>query len=115
MNHNFSSLNMKPLFKYQELRDLLESRFSDPNEGQGQRLQQNRKKDLKAMFLIQQAIHYGVFPLISATEFSHEAWEILQQDYIGDGKVISIKLKTLHHDIEISLMKSNDFFKDDMS
>lgn len=61
--------------------------ISRPGWGLAQRLRENRKKDSKALFLIQQALHDDIFPRISAAETSHEAWEILQQEYMGDKKI----------------------------
>ncbi|XP_015158336.1 uncharacterized protein [Solanum tuberosum] len=106
---------MKTLFKSQELWDLVESEFADPDEGHAQRLRENRKKDSKLLFLIQQALHDDIFPQISAAETSHEAWEILQQEYMGDKKVIAVKLQTLRRDFETLLMKSNESVQDYMS
>jgi len=83
MNYHFWSLKMKTLFKSQELWDLVESGFADPVEGQVQWLHENRKKDSKVLFLIQQDLHDDIFPRISAVETSHETWEILQTGVYG--------------------------------
>lgn len=42
------------------------------------------------MFLIQQAFRDAIFPQISAAESSHEAWEIMYQEYMGYKKVIAL-------------------------
>lgn len=73
---------MKTLFKSQELWDLVENGFPDPDEGHAQHLRENRKKDSKALFLIPQSLHDDIFPRISAAETSNEAWEILQKEYM---------------------------------
>lgn len=78
---------MKTLFKSQELWDLVESGYEDSDPGHAQRLRENRKKDAKALFLIQHALDDDIFPSISAAETSNEAWEILQQEFLGDKKV----------------------------
>ncbi|KAH0724856.1 hypothetical protein KY284_000721 [Solanum tuberosum] len=58
----------------------------NPDEGHAQWLRENRKKDSKVLFLIQQALRDDIFPRISAAKTSHEAREILQQEYMGDKK-----------------------------
>lgn len=66
MNYNFLSLNMTTLFRYQELRDLVECGFINPHEGHVERLKENRKKVSKENFLIQQDLHDSIFSRISA-------------------------------------------------
>lgn len=99
---------MKTLFKSQELWDLVESGYEDSDPGHAQRLRENRKKDAKALFLIQHALDDDIFPSISAAETSNEAWEILQQEFMGDKKVIAVKLQTLRCDFETLNMKNSE-------
>ncbi|XP_009770138.1 uncharacterized protein [Nicotiana sylvestris] len=115
VNYHFWNLKIKTLFKSQELWDLVENGFLDPDEGHAQRLRENRKNDSKALFLIQQALDNDILPRISAAETSHEAWEFLQQEYMGDKKVIAVKLQTLHRDFETLSMKNNESVQDYMS
>ncbi|KAM3248393.1 hypothetical protein P3L10_010162 [Capsicum annuum] len=77
VNYQFWSLKMKTLFKSQELWHLVENGFRDPDEGHTRLFWENRRKDSKELFLIQQALYDDIFPRISAAEKSNEAWEIL--------------------------------------
>lgn len=73
--HEFWSIKMKMLFKSQDLWDLVENGYTDPDEET--RLKENNKKDSKALFFIQQAIHGIVFSKIVAPTIAKEAWTIL--------------------------------------
>lgn len=65
------------LFKSWELWDLVEQGYGDPDEDEG-RLKENRKRDSKELFFIQQAMHKTIFSRIGAATMSKEAWIILQ-------------------------------------
>ena len=66
---------MKTLFKSQDLWDLIENGYADPDDEI--RLRENRKKDSKALFFIQQAVHETIFSRIAAAITSKQAWLIL--------------------------------------
>lgn len=53
--------------------------------------------------MIQQALDDEVFPRMAAETTSHEAWEILKKKYMGDEKVISMKLQTLRRVVILRL------------
>ncbi|KAH0657479.1 hypothetical protein KY289_026227 [Solanum tuberosum] len=57
--YEFWSIKMKTLFKSQELWDLVEKGYAEEDEAQ--RLRENKKKDSKALFYIQQAMHDSIF------------------------------------------------------
>ena len=86
----------------------MENGFEDtqPTEP-SQQLRESRKKDSKALFMIQQALDDDIFPRISAATTSNEAWEILQQEYLGHRKVVAVKLQTLRRDFENLSMQKN--------
>ncbi|ESQ38881.1 hypothetical protein EUTSA_v10001863mg [Eutrema salsugineum] len=84
---------MKTKFRSQEMWDMVENGFEDANSGDpDQRLRKNRKKDAKALFLIQTALDEDILSRISAVNTSHEVWEILKREYMGYQKVVNIKL-----------------------
>lgn len=58
-------------------------------------LKENRKKDVKALFLIQSALDDDIFPRITSDTNAHEAWETLKQEYMGDQRAIKVRLQTL--------------------
>jgi len=104
---------MKTLFKSQDLWDLIETGYADPDEEQ--RLKENRKKDAKALFFLQQAVHETVFSRIAAATTSRQAWRILQTEFQGSSKVIVVKLQTLRHEFETLMMKGNEPVQDFLS
>ncbi|XP_074298531.1 uncharacterized protein LOC141629425 [Silene latifolia] len=83
---------MKTLFKSQELWDLVENGYEEPEGNQpgesSAQLRENRKKDSKALLFIQMAMDDEIFPRISGATTSKEAWEILKQEYLGDKKSV---------------------------
>ncbi|GAV89754.1 hypothetical protein CFOL_v3_33167 [Cephalotus follicularis] len=92
-SYEFWSINIRTLFKSQDLWELVHNGIVDPNDEV--RLRENRKKDSKALFFIQQAVH-EIFSRIATTTTSKEAWTILQNEFQGSSKVITVKLQTLH-------------------
>lgn len=69
---------MKTLFKSHELWGLVENGFEDNGaEEPDQGLRERRKKDAKALFMIQQALDDEIFPRIAAASTSNEAWNTL--------------------------------------
>ncbi|KAG7576575.1 Ribonuclease H-like superfamily [Arabidopsis thaliana x Arabidopsis arenosa] len=103
------SLKMKTMFRSQEVWDLVENGFEDANPAApDQQLRESRKKDAKALFLIQSALDEDILSRIVAVNTSHEAWEILKREYLGDQKVITVKLQTLRHSFETISMKEKE-------
>ena len=95
---------MKTLFCSQELWDLVENGFTNPlnkaaynalSQAQKDILKQNKKKDSKALFFIQQEMEESIFPWVVAATRSKHAWDTLQNSYQGTSKV---KLVRLQHD-----------------
>ena len=97
---------MKTLFKSQDLWDLVKQGFADPDE-EG-RLKENKKKDSKALFFIQQAVQESVFSQIAAATTSREAWLTLQKEFQGSSKIIVVKLQTLHREFETLFMNNSE-------
>ncbi|XP_049399671.1 uncharacterized protein LOC125863677 [Solanum stenotomum] len=112
-SYEFWSIRMKTILKSQNLWDLVESGFEDPDEGD--RLQNNKQKDAKALVFIQQAVHDSVFSRIAAATTSKQAWSILQKEFQGDSKVIVVRLQSLRCDFETLMMKSGESIADFLS
>ncbi|KAG6531193.1 hypothetical protein ZIOFF_004982 [Zingiber officinale] len=89
--------------------DLVEKGFDAEDADEG-RLKENRKKDSKALFILQQAVHETIFSRIVTASFSKEAWKILQKEFQGSSKVIAVKLQTLRSEFEALLMKGKRSF-----
>ena len=74
------SIKVKTLLRSQELWDLVEYGFVDilePTQEKEERLRENKRKDAKALFILQQAVHETVFSRIAAVTTSKEEWSIL--------------------------------------
>ena len=67
---------MKTAFKSQELWELVENGYTKPIPAPtqpDQQLRETRKRDTKALFLIQSALEDNIFPRIAAATIAHEA------------------------------------------
>ena len=71
-------------------------------------MQTKKKKDCKALFLIQQSLDEGNFERISKTVSSKEAWDILSKYHEGDDKVKLIKLQSLRRKFELMKMEDDE-------
>ncbi|KAK2992127.1 hypothetical protein RJ640_019383 [Escallonia rubra] len=109
------SIKMKTLFKSQDLWELVENGYADPDEENNSRLKENKKKYNKALLFIQQAVHETLFSRIAAATTSSEAWEILHKEFQGSSKVINMRLQSLRREFETLFMRNNDFVQDFLS
>ena len=96
---------MQTMFKSQELWDIVESGYIEPAPQYppvepDQRLRDNRKRDARALFFIQTAVDDEIFPRISSAKTAKEAWEIIKHEYLGDRKVIAVKLQSLRSEFD---------------
>ncbi|RVW94747.1 Retrovirus-related Pol polyprotein from transposon TNT 1-94 [Vitis vinifera] len=108
--YEFWSIKMKTLFKSQDLWDLVENGYPYPDEEA--RLKENTKKDSKALFFIQQAVHESIFSKIAAATTAKEAWTTLKTAFQGSSKVITVKLQSLRRDFETLHMKNGESVQD---
>lgn len=116
INYQFWSLKMKTLFKSQELWSFVEEGFDDAQSPEpDQQLKEKRKKDSKALFLIQQALDDGIFPRIASATTSKMAWDTLKQEYLGDKKVITVRLQSLRREFETALMTDKESVQEYLS
>lgn len=104
--YQFWSTKMRTLFKSQELWELVEEGFNDTDDEA--RLKENKKKDSKALFIIQQAVHEDIFPRIMNATTAKEAWLTLQKEFKGDKKVITVRLQTLRREFETAMMNNGE-------
>ncbi|KAF3651721.1 putative chaperonin 60 subunit beta 4, chloroplastic-like [Capsicum annuum] len=112
-SYEFWSIRRRTILKSQNLWDLVEIGFADPDEGD--RLRNNKQKDAKALVFIQQAVYDSIFSRIAAATTSKQAWSILQKEFPGDSKVIVVKLQSLQRDFETLMMKSGESIADFLS
>ncbi|XP_073025197.1 uncharacterized protein [Primulina eburnea] len=104
--YDFRSIKIKTLFKSQDLWDLVENGYS--GEDEEEKVKENKKRDAKALFFIQQTIHESIFTKISAANTAKEAWTTLQRSFQGSSKVITIKLQSLRRYFETLQMKNGE-------
>ncbi|XP_059658882.1 uncharacterized protein LOC132305224 [Cornus florida] len=88
-NYDFWYVKMKTIFPSYDLWDYVEDE---------QQLKDQKKKDAKALGLIQQEIADTIFPRIINASKAKEAWDILEKEYKGSTKVVN-QMKTYGEDI----------------
>ena len=71
-------------------------------------LREQRKKDGKALFYINQAMHESILPRVAATTNAKKAWDTLETSYQGLGKVKNSKLQILRRYFESLSMKETE-------
>ncbi|KAG6432985.1 hypothetical protein SASPL_104586 [Salvia splendens] len=81
--YEYWSIRMQTLLRSQDLWDFVEQGYADPDEAN--RLRENKKKDSKALAIIQQA-----------------------KEFKGDSKVIVVRLQSLRYDFETLIMKNGE-------
>lgn len=107
---------MKTLFKSQELWGFVEDGFEDAQPPEpDQQLREKRKKDSKALFMIQQALDDEIFPIIASATTSKMVWDTLKQEYLGDKKVIAVRLQSLRREFETALMTDKESVEEYLS
>ncbi|XP_074276965.1 uncharacterized protein LOC141600620 [Silene latifolia] len=100
----------------QELWELVESGFEDTKPAEpDQVLKEKRKKDVKAFFILQYALDEEIFPRIASDTTSKGAWDILQNEYVGDKKVVKVRLQSLRREFETFLMNDKESVQDYLS
>ncbi|XP_078159294.1 uncharacterized protein LOC144554817 [Carex rostrata] len=95
---------MMTLFKSHGLWDLVNN--GPPNRDPNQ--QENQKKDARALFFIQQAVHDTIFLKIAAATNAKEAWTSLKTAFLGSTRVMAIKLQGLRRDFETLQMNKEE-------
>jgi hypothetical protein len=116
-NYEYWSVKMRTLFISQDLWMLVSAGYTEPADqaaytllsvDQKNELKENRKKDAKALFLLQTGVDNSVFPKIAECGSSHIAWETLEKAYKGSVKVKIVKLQMLRRDFESLSMKESE-------
>ena len=83
--------------------------------------QESRRKDAKALSLIEAAITETVFPKIATENYAKEAWDILEMNFNGTNKVRVVKMTENEPIVEfnsristlINQLKSNEEYYDE--
>ncbi|CAJ2654309.1 unnamed protein product [Trifolium pratense] len=116
-NYDFWSIKMKTFFCSQDLWDIVDEGFTIPedlstlNASQKKELKENKQKDSKALFFLQQAVEDSIFPRIMGATSAKDAWGTLKEEFQGSDKVHAIKLQTLRREFELIKMKESETVK----
>jgi len=96
-NYNHWCVQMRVLFDYHELWDVVESGVSalDAKATEVQRvaLRDQKKKEKKALYLIHQGMNDETFEHIEGATTTNEAWTILSTNYKGNDKSKRVRLQ----------------------
>ena len=96
---------MRVLFDYHELWDVVESGVSalvhNATKAQQVAHRDQKKKDKKALYLINQGMNDETFEQIEGATTASEAWPILSTNYKGDDKIKSVRLQTRRRQYEL--------------
>lgn len=115
------SIHMKVLLGSQDLWDMVEKGYSEPesaeaeavlSESQKSTLKEMRKKDKRALILLFQGVEESIFEKISNAKSSKEAWEILQKSFQGVDKAKKVRLQALRAEFENLKMKTTETVAD---
>jgi len=109
---------MRSLFCAQDVSDLVQNGFEEPpanaTDVQRAAFKENKKKDCKALFYIQQNVDNQHFEKIAKATRSKEAWDILENYHNGGEKVKQIKLQSYRRKYEMMQIeedqKVSDYF-----
>ncbi|XP_059627041.1 uncharacterized protein LOC132269821 [Cornus florida] len=103
-NYDFWYAKIKTIFLSYDLWDYVEDEYDELEDTttlmntQRQQLKDHKKKDAKALGLIQQGVADTIFPRIINASKAKEAWDILEKEYRGSTKVVN-QMKTYGEDI----------------
>ncbi|KAF8377139.1 hypothetical protein HHK36_030512 [Tetracentron sinense] len=88
-NYDIWCVKMKTLFLSYDIWEFVEEGYEEPenvetlSNARKQQLKETKRKDAKALHLIQQGVADPIFPRIINATTSKEAWDILQKEYRG--------------------------------
>jgi hypothetical protein len=117
-SYEYWSIKMKTLLISQDLWDMVEEDVVDEGGEKGKKAEtsdeakEKKKRDAKALYVIQQSISDKIFPRIIGARSAKEAWEFLQKEFQGTDKVRSVKLLTLKRNFQNLQMREKDTLKE---
>ncbi|XP_057452215.1 uncharacterized protein LOC130744037 [Lotus japonicus] len=104
-------VRMKTLFGFQDVLDVVENGFSVPGDNASEARKathkEMKKKDTKALFLLQQCVDDPHFEKITNAETSKAAWDSLLKSHAGGEKMKKAKLQTLCRQFELLQIKDS--------
>ena len=88
------------------------TQYSSLTNNQKTQVNESRRKDEKALSLIEAAMVETIFPKIAAAYYANEAWDILKTNFEGIDKVQVVKLQNIRREFENLQMKENESIVD---
>ena len=76
------------------------TQYAALKNAQKTQLKESRRKDAKALSLIEATMTKTIFPRIAAENYAKEAWDILKMKFKGIDKVIVVKLQMVRREFE---------------
>ncbi|XP_028068170.1 uncharacterized protein LOC114270784 [Camellia sinensis] len=116
-NYENWSIQMQVLLASQDLWELVDRGYDEPatledegnlNDTQKTALEDSKKRDKKALYLLYQGIDESSFEKISAAATSKEALSILHNSHHGIEKTIRVRLQVLRGEFEMLHMNENE-------
>ena len=75
-------------------------------------MKENKQKDSRALFALQQAVDDTIFPRIIGAISAKQAWNTIQEEFQGSDEVRNVKLHSLKWEFELIRMKESETIKD---
>src|SRR4051812_20867564 len=104
-------MNMMALFGLQDLLEIVDDGFREPNDETTLhtqklvKLKSTRMKDCKAESFIMQTVEEAILDRISIAKTTKESWDNLSTSYKGDDKVKMVRVETLQSGCVAMMMK----------
>ena len=83
------------------------TQYAALTNNQKTQLKESRRKDVKALSLIEAAMIETMFHKIATENYAKEAWDILETNFKGSNKVCIVKLQNIRRVFENIQMKEN--------
>ena len=88
-------------FFINEFSDVIDpTQYATLTNNQKTHLKESRKKDAKALSLIEAAMIEIVFPKTTIANYEKDAWDILETNFKGTDKVRVVKLQMIKREFE---------------
>jgi len=111
------SVKLKTFFRSQDLWDIIKEGFNIPEDNstlivaQKMKIKENKEKDSRDCFALQQAINDTIFPGIIDATSAQETWHTIQEEFKWSDKVRNVKIHLLRRKFELIRMKESKKIK----
>ena len=78
---------------------------------QKKELKENKQKDSRALFTLQQAVDDTIFPRIIGATSAKQARNTIQEEFQGSDELRNVKLHSLRREFELIRMKESETIK----